>query len=409
MHSAGKDANQVLRQLCMLGALAAFVAGCKGGMAAFGNNVPKIGKAEKGTLEVVLSEVGSIEPESKIEVKSLLGGKVQEVLVHPGDVVKARDVLALVQPEVDQITNLSQIRSSLEKVRVDLKNAEIDFHNEQELIKQKLVSDQELRQARQRFEDLKADDQALESQARMLEEGGISLPTGDGVAAEVKAFKITAPEAGVILENRVQAGEVVASGTFAFGGGGSPLFILADLSRLLIKATVNEVDIGRVATGEDVTVTVDAYRGENFPGKVTRVSPGARLNGNVRVFDLEAKVSDPKTLLRPGMTANLDVHGERKEGALKVPIEGVFRKKGKDIVYLAKHLDKAAIKKKVAEDMKAGTNPFLAVAGFDFEEKEVKTGLATVEEIEILSGLSPGEEIFLEDPTMPRKEPGFGG
>ena len=384
-----------------------FAVGCKGGGAEGKENGPKTGKVVRGTLEVVLTEVGSIEPESKVEVKSLLGGKVKEVLVHAGDAVKTGDTLAWVEPDVDQIRNLSSLRTGLTKAKIEIRNAEIDLANMKALAEKNFSSAEELRSVERIHESARVDYQTLEAQVRLLEQGGITLPSGEAGASTSQAFKIIASNDGIILESRVQAGEAVVSGSSGFGGG-TALFVLADLTKLLIKATVNEVDVGKIATDQAVSVSVDAYRGQKFDGKVTRVSPGARMNGAVRVFDLEARVDDSAHVLRPGMTANLDVHGEKRDKVLKVAIEGVFRKKGKDVVFRVKHLDKDAKKKKVAEVVKKGPALLaLALAGLDYDEVEVKTALSSIEEIEISSGLSEGDEIFLEDPTVPRKEPNF--
>jgi len=392
------------KRLAVGAGVAFLLAGCGGGIQVGGDAAPKTAKAASGTLEVVLAEVGTIEPESRVEVKSLLGGKVKTVAVQPGETVKSGQVLALIEPDVDQIRNLSQLQTQLAKAKIEARNSEIDHASTVELAKRNFASAEEEREAERKNEAAKVDLSTLLTQVRLLEEGGISLSSSTE-PGKLSTFKIIAPSDGVILESKIQAGEVVSSGTFAFGGGGSALFVLADLGKLVLKAAIHEVDIGKLAVGQKVTVTVDAFRGESFEAVVRRISPGARQNERVRVFDLEAKAEDPKGLLRPGMTANLDVHGEKKESVLKVPIEGVFRKKGKDVVYTVLRLDSKAKKKRIGEVVAAKTPVSGALlAGMDAKEKEVKTGLASVEEIEIVSGLAAGEEIFLEDPTLPKRE-----
>ena len=74
-------------------------------------------------------------------------------------------------------------------------------------------------------------------------------------------------------------------GTSAFGGG-TELFTMADLSTLLVKAAINEVDIGKVQKGDRVALTVDAFPGDTAQGVVRLVPPAARLQDRVRVFDV---------------------------------------------------------------------------------------------------------------------------
>src|SRR5262245_11941475 len=111
---------------------------------------------------------------------------------------------------------------------------------------------------------------------------------------------------------------------------------VADVESLIIKAGVNEVDIGKVRLEQPVKVTLDAYPKVKFAGVIKRIAPAARLEEKVKVFDVEISIDRQGAELRTGMTANIDVIGEKRDKVLTVPVESLFRKDDKEIVYLKK-------------------------------------------------------------------------
>lgn len=167
-------------------------------------------------------------------------------------------------------------------------------------------------------------------------------------------------------------------------GGGTELVKIADLSELEIKAAVNEVDIGKVSLDLPVKITVDAYPNVEFQGTVTHVAPAARIEPDtkVRVFDVEIAVRDADERLRPGMTANIDIQGPQRANVLTVPVEAVFRKGGRDVVY--------------------------RIVNGQPVQTPVTLGLADIAKVEVIAGLQDGDTVALEDPTRPRPDTARG-
>ena len=91
---------------------------------------------------------------------------------------------------------------------------------------------------------------------------------------------------GLVLTKNVQVGETVTSGVSSFNAG-TVLFSVADVSSMIIKAGVNEIDIGKIHVGQTVKVTLDAYSKTAFNGRIDRIAPAVRLDDKVRVFDVE--------------------------------------------------------------------------------------------------------------------------
>ena len=170
---------------------------------------------------------------------------------------------------------------------------------------------------------------------------------------------------------------------------------------MIVKAGVNEVDIGKIRVGMPVKVTLDAYPKVKFQGRIDRIAPAVRIDEKVRVFDVEVRLDAQGRELRSGMTANIEVSGERKDKVLTVPVESVFQRDEGEIVFVKKHIDP----KTVAEDSKKKDDKENKDAWKKyFDKRVVVTGLADNSRIEILSGLKAGDEVALEDPTLEKKK-----
>ena len=130
---------------------------------------------------------------------------------------------------------------------------------------------------------------------------------------------------GVVLTKNVEIGESITCGVSSFNAG-TVLFSVADVSKMIVKAGVNEVDIGKIHVGMPVKVTLDAYPKISFAGRIDRIAPAVRIDDKVRVFDVEIRLDAQGRELRSGMTANIEVNGERKDKVLTVPVESVFQR-----------------------------------------------------------------------------------
>ena len=189
---------------------------------------------------------------------------------------------------------------------------------------------------------------------------------------------------------------------------------VADVGTMIIEAGINEVDIGKIRLQQPVKVTLDAYPKVRFAGTIQRIAPAARLEDKVKVFDVEIAIERQGAELRTGMTANIDVLGERREKVLTVPVEALFRQDEAEVVYVRMPAPTPAQK---AEGGLFGTA--LAAGKKDekaapldekerwkerFERRTVETGLASFEKVQVVAGLKEGEEVALEDPTRPKEK-----
>ncbi|MFZ5800405.1 MAG: efflux RND transporter periplasmic adaptor subunit [Candidatus Omnitrophota bacterium] len=178
---------------------------------------------------------------------------------------------------------------------------------------------------------------------------------------------IRSPISGVIASVSTQEGETVAAGLTA------PTFVtIIDLTRLQVDAFVDETDIGRVKVGQKAVFTVDTYPDKEFIGKVRAIYPKAIIQENVVNFDVVIEINDPNIeLLRPDMTTSVTIYQEERKGVLVVPRAAVIKEGNSKFV-------------------------FAQASSGDFEKKEIKTGMQSGSDIEVVSGLQEGEIVGIK-------------
>ena len=328
--------------------------------------------AEIGDIAVKLTETGVIQPKTQVLVKSKVSGKVAKLHVRDGEAVRRGDVLAAVEPDMAQARTVASLKSEYGRARVELERARQDYERDLELHNQGHISESQVQLSRDTFDIAQIDYRAALEQMRLAEEDGVSM---DQEIERSELLEIGAPASGTIINLEIEEGEIVTSGAVSVTSG-TTLMTIADLSTMQIKAGVNEVDIGKIRSGQEVAIDVDAYPGVRFAGAITHVAPAARDEQGVKIFDVEIDILDVDERLRPGMTANIEIQGDHCEGALTVPVEAAFLKQGRFVVYV-----------------------------FDGTEgepvaREVETGIANIERLEIRSGLGAGELVALYDPEV---------
>jgi HlyD family secretion protein len=360
----------------------------------------RLGKSDVRDIQVTVNEVGTIEPVVKVDVKSNLSGKVIDLLVLEGNKVRAGQVLARVEPDVNQAQELAAVRSELKLAEIRATDATRDVETNERLHREGYLSDTEMKSFRLKLDTSIEDLEAAKTRNRIVEESGIPLT---GQISTTDRVNIVSPMEGYVIKKNVEVGQTVTSGVSSFNEG-TVIYTVADLMSMLIKASINEVDIGRVRLNMPVVITVDAFPYRRFDGTVTHISPAARLKDKVKVFDIEVTLREQVPDFRAGMTANIEVRGDKVDKVLSVPSEAVFKKNDREIVYvLKKAFDDPKPGERSPRKTKSGKYDVSDVWQRFFEEREVKVGLASLERAQLLSGLDEGAEVALEDPTKPRQ------
>lgn len=360
----------------------------------------RMGKSEMADIQVTVNEVGTIEPVVKVDVKSTLSGKITDLLMREGDRVVRGQVLARVEPDVNQAQTLSQVRSAMNMAEINEADARRNFEMNRRLFEEGLLSDQALRDFKLRLDTALEDLEAARTKMRIVIESGVPI---DKPISTTQRVNIVSPMDGYVIRKLVEVGQTVMSGVSSFNEG-TVIYTVADVGDMLIKAAINEVDIGRVKLGSPVVVTVDAFPYRKFDGKVTHISPAAHLKDKIKVFDTEVTLASQVADFRAGMTANIEIRGERVDKALSVPVEAIFKKEGREVVYVLKsNFDEPKAGEKAPRKTKSDKYDVSDIWQRYFEEKPVSVGLTSVDRAQIKDGLGEGMEIALENPTRPRQ------
>jgi len=340
--------------------------GCGGHAEAVGGDRPyRVVEVGTGDVQVFVEETGLVEPERQIIVKSPISGVVSRLLVREGAQVRAGQVLARIVPDIAQANSLARLRSDIAGARIARDRLRSESERAAQLVRSGGITPEEAEFKDATWRQAENTLHVAEEQLRLVQLSGVTA--GDSAQWAL----ITAPTAGVVIRRGVEEGETVVGGTSSFGGG-TELFTIADLSALRIKAAVNEVDIGKVAEGDSVSLTLDGFPGDTVRGVVRLVPPAARQQDRVRVFDVEVAVRGDFGVLRPGMTANVRIAGPARRDVIRIPVESVFLSEGLPVVY--------------------------RLVGGTAERTAVTLGLGDWTWVEVLGGLGRGDSVALEDP-----------
>ncbi len=210
------------------------------------------------------------------------------------------------------------------------------------------------------------------------------IQPGRTEAEKYVPLTVTAPIEGTVMRYQKrdggsnEEGKIAKVGDYVSGllDTSNPTYLLtvADLGRLIVKMKISEMDVLKLKEGMPVKVTIDALPGQTFDARVTLVSPQAERDKNdLKNFKVEVTLAKSDARLKPGMTARVDGLLDARKGVLKMPLSAVFEDAGKEYAYV--QAAKGAPKK-----------------------AELKLGLRSELEAEVLSGVSAGDKLLTEKP-----------
>ena len=334
-------------------------------------------------LEVSIEASGVIEAISSVEIKSKASGEVLFLGAEVGDFVDRGFMLA----QIDQRTAnniVDQTKSDLEAAKVRLLNAESQYDRGIELHKQSSISDKDFEDIKENYAQAKS---TLVRNEVSFENAKISLDD-----TEVKS-----PIDGTVISRPVEVGQVISSPTSAFGEG-SILMMMADLSKVRVRALVDEIDVGKVEIGQSVSIKVAAYRDREFIGTVSKIEPKAYIQQNVTTFPVLIDINNEGNLLLIGMNTDVVIQILDKNVSLSVPTMSLRTRK--DIYTAAAVLDieKEAIDQFLIKAVDGENfNRFIVIK----DSKKgpylswVKVGVSDLYNVEVVEGLNEGDIVYI--------------
>lgn len=269
----------------------------------------------RGDLEVMISATGTAEPEEVVNVGAQVAGKITQIPVDYGSVVKEGTILATIddavyKAQVDQAAaGLERAQADLTQARAKLEQAQEEWRRAQSLLPQKAIAETDYILAQSNY---KAADANVAICAAVIKQNQATLELA---TTNLNYTVIKSPVEGVIIEKRVNVGQTVVASLNA-----PSLFLIAkDLRRMEVWALVNEADIGRIRKGQPVRFTVDAYPKELFRGTVSQVRLNATMTQNVVTYTVVVATDNDDLRLLPYLTANLQFQVDKRVGVLRVP------------------------------------------------------------------------------------------
>ena len=263
---------------------------------------------DRRTIVVDAQATGAVEPINVIEVKSKASGQITRMPVETGSQVRAGDLL--VQIDTRDVKNqYEQSAADLRSAQASLEVAQSQKKRSDDLYATRIITTQEFEAA-----------QLALTQAQ----GAIVRATTnvDLAKQRLEDATVIAPVNGTIIDKPVSLGQVIASATGSVSGG-TTLLKMADLTKVRVRALVNETDIGNVRPGQSTRVTVDAYPERPFQGVVEKIEPQAVVQQSVTMFPVIVSLDNNEGLLKPGMNGEVSMLIDRRDNVVAVSNDAV--------------------------------------------------------------------------------------
>jgi len=333
-------------------------------------------------VQRVVEAVGTLFPYDEVIISAEVDGRVEEVRFDLGDAVREGDVLVRLSEEEQRYLvaqTEAQLRQALERLglkheeervrdiretpevrraQAELFDAEQRYKRVRELVDQGVGSQQDLDQAQARFKAMQAAYDATINQTRNLiqqvEQFKASLQLQ---RKRLRDTTVRAPFAAHVKDRQVTVGQYVRVNT--------PLFTLVKINPIRLRAEVPERMAPWVQTGQLAEVSVEAFPGRRFEGRVWRIAP--TVDQSKRTFVVEALIQNPAGELKPGSYAKARIRTNKVEQIHLVPVRAV--------------------------NYVLGANKVYAVQGNSVQPREVKLGDRFDQEVEIVEGVRPGEKV----------------
>lgn len=270
---------------------------------------------ERRDIASYVTAIGTVSAVTTVEVGTQVSGTIKEIYVDYNSAVKKGQMIALIDPttfeaQVEQAkANLMQAKAALQKAKATLEDAQRNLNRQKMLWDRDLIARSELDAAQTNYDLALAGVSEAEANVYQAQAALKRAETDLGYT------RIYSPVDGIVVSRDVDAGQTVAASFQT-----PTLFTIAqDLTKMQIETNVDEADIGEVKEGLSVTFTVDAYPDTVFSGTIKQVRIASSVVENVVTYPVIIDVANPDLMLKPGMTANVTIITDKKEGVLAVP------------------------------------------------------------------------------------------
>lgn len=271
-------------------------------------------KAQSLVDQVVLTATIRANQDRIAHVAPRVSARIVKVNANLGDKVKPGQSLA----QLDSI-ELGEAHSSYRQAQSQFSLAKSDFDRAQKLKTDEIIPEKDFLRARSEFEKARASLRAADDKLRLLDSSHQESETGP-----ISLFPVKAPFAGTVIEKNAVLGELAQPD--------KSIFTIADLSILWIEANLFEKDLGKVRVGAAASVTVNAYPGEVFRGRLTYIS--STVDKESRTVQARIEVANSDGRLKPEMFASASIDTASTSKALTLPQEAVLLINGQAMAFV---------------------------------------------------------------------------
>jgi HlyD family secretion protein len=363
----------------------------------------KVARATIGDLVQTFRTNGVVEPIQFQEIHAEFSGRVAAVLAHQGDRVRAGQSLARLE-SYDALVELARARSDLleaeqtlakvesgtaqkeldariAQAKTDLALADSNRRRDETLLRQRAISQLEADESSVAYQKATQQLAALESERKVQSErlAGLSEESArarveearvrlGAAEARVKAMEVPAPLSGTVLVEPTRAGTLVNAGDI--------LAKVGDITRLQIRAFIDQPDFSSIQTGSPVRITSNGFPGETWQGNVTSLSAQLTTMGKRVVGEALCSVEEGRDPLPVNSNVDLTFTSRELHHVLLAPVEAVVQKDNRNYVYV----------------VEAGV----------LRLREVQTGPSNADSVVVRNGLEPNQMVLDDLEVQPR-------
>ncbi|CAI8904110.1 efflux RND transporter periplasmic adaptor subunit [Chryseobacterium sp. IT-36CA2] len=355
-------------------------------------------KPEMGEISNSITATGTIQPVDTVAVGTQVSGIIKNIYVDFNSTVKKGELLATLDPDLLQYQS-QQIKANLQNAKSNLAYNEININRQSQLYKVGAISKADYDIATNQYNAAKAQVGSVTAQ----------LSTAN---KNLSLTNIYSPIDGTVLNRNVSEGQTVAS-SFST----PTLFSIAkDLTKMRVRASVDEADIGNVKVGQKATFTVDAFPDETFDGEVSEVRLHPTVSSNVVNYTTIINADNSSLKLKPGMTANITIYTQVLNNIMKIPVAATsFRpdslvikkyKVNSPFANGKKHEKGQWKKQNKGTENKDESAVWVIAKDSTISRKKIKTGMDNDTEIQVVSGLNKNDNIITGYKVLSKKSSG---
>jgi len=359
-------------------------------------------EVSRGDIAVRVQATGSVTPINPVDIKSKAAGTITQEPVEVGSVVKQGDLLAQVDPR--------DVKSQFEQAVADdvvsaaaLQQALRDRIRKDTLFLHKVITaaahDSSGSQYASAVSNMISSRAALDLKRQALEDATVRAPIG-----------------GTVVSRPVTVGQIITSTTTS-PNGGTTLMTVADLSKVRMLVTIDEVEMGNIRVGLPASVSVDAFPNRTFDGVLEKIEPQAVVTQGVTFFPVEVSISNKEGLLMPGMNGEVTIRAADLKGVVQSPIDVIRATNELAPVARMFNIPVDTLMNSLRRDLVStegttgipGRYAIVAKPDGTYEMRLVKVGPSDLKVVQIVSGLKEGDQVvslgaILESkPTIPPK------